>query len=76
MSGFLNKHAGDKVDSPFAKKQKATETKPVKLNADLHYKIKLYAAKEGTGVTITDIINEAVSDYIEKNDIEKTIKNE
>lgn len=69
---FLDKHSKSEVASPFAKKQKAAETKPVKLNADLHYKIKLYAAKQG-GVTITDIVNEAVADYIEKNNIDKNI---
>lgn len=69
MSKFLEKHSSGKTDSPFAKKSKAAETKPVKLNADLHYTIKLYAAKEGAGVTITDIVNQAVADYIEKHDI-------
>ncbi|MDM5335802.1 hypothetical protein QUF84_00630 [Fictibacillus enclensis] len=54
-------------------KRPAPETKVVKINADLHYKLKLYAALEGN-VTITDLINAAVKDYILKTDIENIIK--
>ncbi|MGG4263744.1 plasmid partition protein ParG [Peribacillus simplex] len=73
---FLDKHQNENVESPFAKKTKAAETKVVKLNAELHYKLKLYVAKKGTGITITDLVNEAVTQYIKNSDIEKTLKEE
>ncbi|MET1180509.1 plasmid partition protein ParG [Peribacillus simplex] len=63
---FLDRQENENVDSPFAKKTKAVETKVVKLNAELHYKLKLYVAKKGTGITITDLVNEAVTQYIKK----------
>ncbi|QOS90778.1 hypothetical protein [Peribacillus sp. JNUCC41] len=47
---FLDRQENENVDSPFAKKTKAVETKVVKLNAELHYKLKLYVAKKGTGI--------------------------
>lgn len=50
------------------------ETKVVKLNVDLRYKLKLYVTKKGKGITITDLVNEAVTQYIKNSDIEKTIK--
>lgn len=71
---FSDRQQNDSVDSTFAKKTKAAETKVVKLNADLHYKLKLYVAKKGTGITITDLVNKAVTQYIKNSDIEKTIK--
>lgn len=71
---FLERNQNEKVESPFAKKTKAAETKVVKLNADLHYILKLYVAKKGTGITITDLVNEAVTNHIKNSDIQETIK--
>lgn len=74
--GFLDSRKEIKNDVPFSKKAKSEETKVVKINADLHYKLNLYKAKKGGGVTITDLINQAVSEFIQNNsDIEETLKN-
>ena len=74
MSGFLEQHKGKVEQDPFAKKKKAAETKVVKVNADLHYTLKTHVALENDGSTITDHINKAVTEYIEKNRIKPPTK--
>lgn len=70
-SGFLESRQNAKNEQdPFAKKQKAHETKVVKLNADLHYILKMHVAYENDGSTITDHINKAVTEYVKKNNID------
>ncbi|MFB7304572.1 hypothetical protein [Heyndrickxia sporothermodurans] len=50
-----------------------SETKVVKIRGDLHKILKVYSAKKGD-VTITDLINLAAEEYIEKNAIKEYIK--
>lgn len=66
----------NKTTTPFSKKKKAPDTKVVKLNAELHYKLNLYKATRGAGVTITDLVNQAVIEYIENHEDVKKILNE
>ncbi|KIO64279.1 MULTISPECIES: hypothetical protein [Bacillaceae] len=51
-------------DVPVEKEKKVVDTKVVKINADLHYKLNLYKAKKGNSITITDLVNQAVTEYI------------
>ncbi|MEY8742804.1 hypothetical protein AB9M62_25405 [Bacillales bacterium AN1005] len=56
-------------------KDKPTPKKPVKINEDYHYALKLYAALKGGSVTISDLVNEAIQDFINKNkEIQDLIK--
>lgn len=68
--GFLESQKGKtnnkREDNPFAKKGKAPETKVVKINAELHQKLNVYKAKRGSDISLTDLINEAVTEYIER----------
>lgn len=57
------------------KENKGPSKKPVKINEDLHYTLKLYVALKGNGLTISDIANEAIKEYINKNkDIQDILK--
>ncbi|WP_437834436.1 hypothetical protein ACQRXC_29380 (plasmid) [Niallia taxi] len=56
-------------------KVKSKPKKPVKINEDYHYALKLYAALKGDSVTISDLVNEAIKDYINNNkEIQDLIK--
>jgi len=75
--GFLDSRKDANTNVPFSKKSKAEETKVVKIRSDLHYKLNLYKAKKGNGITITDLINQAVTEFLKNNsDIQETIKDE
>lgn len=74
--GFLNSQAGQGSNTPFSKKQ-APDTKVVKVNADLHYILNVYKAKSGGTSTITDLINQAVTEYIQNHpEIERVASGE
>lgn len=46
---------------------KGSAKKVIKVNEDIHYTLKLYAALKGKGITISDLANEAIQEYINKN---------
>lgn len=56
-------------------KVRSKPKKPVKINEEYHYALKLYIALKGDSVTISDLVNEAIHDYINKNkEIQDLIK--
>ncbi|MGM0183357.1 hypothetical protein IGK74_002322 [Enterococcus sp. AZ150] len=74
LDNFFKQKVQEKKETPFDKPvgKKANSltkdnAKPVKLRGDLHYTLKNYTAKNGGN--IREIVDKAVSEYIEKNNI-------
>lgn len=69
LNGFFNEQKQVKKETPFDKQKKLVKdnAKPVKLNGELHRKLKIYTATNGG--SMRDIIDKAVEEYMEKNNI-------
>lgn len=69
---FADKSKIANEETPFDMKKKVAETKPVRLDKDLHQLLKMYS---GYGdLTMVDMVNQAVEDYIEKHNVKQKIK--
>lgn len=71
----LTEYLKKNIDRASLVNEKKQGDKPVKINAELHNGIKVEAAKLGSGITMTTLLNAAISEFIEKHNINEIIKN-
>lgn len=54
-----------------AYKHSCDNIRAVKIDKDLHHKVKIIVAKKNDGTTMGDFINEAIKEYIIKHNFDK-----
>ena len=63
-----------KVKTPYDFKVKATQTKPVRVNIELHQLLKMYSSL-GNG-SMLDLVNQALQEYVSNHDIKGKLNKE